>query len=67
MEKIMSRSIAVTLLALAVSVSASAAEITIRDGKTQPENLTVTPEGHVIAGSYTSSGRVRAPQRPLST
>lgn len=51
----MIRSAAAALAILTISVAASAAEIVIRDGKTQPENLTVTPEGHVIAGSYTTT------------
>lgn len=41
-----------TLAILAFAIAAPAAEFTIRDGRTQPENLTVTPEGHVITGSY---------------
>ena len=44
---------AVALLALSAS-AASAAEIVIKDGRTQPENLTVTPDGDVIAGSFTT-------------
>lgn len=50
----MNRSAAATLVVLTLSVTASGEEITIRDGKTQPENLTVTPDGHVITGSYTT-------------
>jgi sugar lactone lactonase YvrE len=51
----MLRSATITLAILAISVAARAAEMTIGDGKSQPENLTVTPEGHVITGSYASS------------
>src|SRR5690606_10374135 len=45
---------AVLVLSAMAASGAGAAEITIRDGGTQPENLTVTPEGHVITGSFTT-------------
>lgn len=42
-----------TIALLAFSATASmAAEIVIKDGATQPENLTVTPDGDVIVGSF---------------
>jgi hypothetical protein len=37
-----------------VASPAVAAEITVRDGTTQPENLTVTDNGDVIVGSFTA-------------
>jgi len=45
---------ALALLAIATSSSSVAAEIVIADGRTQPENLTVTPDGDVIVGSFTT-------------
>ena len=45
--------VAVALLAFSAS-AASAAEIVIKDGRTQPENLTVTPDGDVIVGSFST-------------
>jgi sugar lactone lactonase YvrE len=53
----MSRNTAIALVILAFSVSAPAAlgaEILIHDEKSQPESLTVAPDGSVIAGSASS-------------
>ena len=44
---------AVSLL-LALSAPAFAAEIVVHDAKSQPESLTVAPDGSVIAGSASS-------------
>jgi sugar lactone lactonase YvrE len=49
----MIRTAVAALTALALSTSATmAAEITILDGKTQPESLAVTPDGTLIAPSF---------------
>src|ERR1700678_2114145 len=54
----MSRNTAIALVILAFSASAPAAlgaEIVIHDEKSQPESLTVAPDGSVIAGSASSA------------
>jgi sugar lactone lactonase YvrE len=50
----MTRAAIAVLALLAFSAPASAAEILIHDDKSQPESLTVAPDGTVIAGSSTS-------------